>query len=186
MMAVVLIAGIVLLGVILIIGILAAIAIPNFLEAQTRSKVSRVRSDMRSLATAIEAYYIDNNDYPPSTLDPTKAFRSLQSDGRRIPSFQITNPEYGGAILTTPIAYITWIPPDPFGDGEQIFGYHRAGDQRNQGWILFSRGPDGDFDLGWDAYDPSNPESILILNKMYTYDPTNGTVSNGDIWRVKM
>src|SRR5437763_4530938 len=53
-----------LLIVVAIIAILAAIAVPNFLEAQTRSKVSRVRADQRSMATAIEAYYVDNNHYP--------------------------------------------------------------------------------------------------------------------------
>ena len=53
-----------LLIVVAIIAILAAIAIPNFIEAQTRSKVSRVKADMRSLATAVEAYRVDNNRYP--------------------------------------------------------------------------------------------------------------------------
>ena len=58
-----------LLIVVAIIAILAAIAVPNFLEAQVRSKVSRVRSDMRSLATALEAYQVDNNKYPPDPND---------------------------------------------------------------------------------------------------------------------
>src|SRR4030042_2420869 len=53
-----------LLVVVLIIAILAAIAVPNFLEAQVRSKVSRAKADMRSIATAIEAYYVDNQGYP--------------------------------------------------------------------------------------------------------------------------
>ena len=55
-----------LLIVVAIIAILAAIAVPNFLEAQTRSKVSRVMTDHRAVATALEAYYIDNNFYPPN------------------------------------------------------------------------------------------------------------------------
>jgi prepilin-type N-terminal cleavage/methylation domain-containing protein len=42
-----------LLIVVAIIAILAAIAVPNFLEAQVRSKVARVKADMRTLATAI-------------------------------------------------------------------------------------------------------------------------------------
>ncbi len=42
--------------VVAIIAILAAIAVPNFLEAQVRSKVSRTKSDMRSVATALESY----------------------------------------------------------------------------------------------------------------------------------
>ncbi len=53
-----------LLIVIAIIGILAAIAIPNLLNAVQRGKQKRSMSDMRSLATAIEAYAVDNNSYP--------------------------------------------------------------------------------------------------------------------------
>src|SRR6187401_1687051 len=55
-----------LLIVVAIIAILAAIAVPNFLEAQVRAKVSRVRNDQRSLATGIETYFVDNNTYPVS------------------------------------------------------------------------------------------------------------------------
>ena len=44
-----------LLIVVAIIAILALIAVPNFLEAQTRAKSGRVQADMRSLATAMEA-----------------------------------------------------------------------------------------------------------------------------------
>ena len=53
-----------LLIVIAIIGILAAIAIPNLLNAVQRGKQKRTMSDMRALATAIEAYAVDNNTYP--------------------------------------------------------------------------------------------------------------------------
>jgi type II secretion system protein G len=53
-----------LLIVVAIIAILAAIAVPNFLEAQTRSKVSRTKADMRSVSVALEAYATDNNRYP--------------------------------------------------------------------------------------------------------------------------
>jgi general secretion pathway protein G len=53
-----------LLIVIAIIGILAAIAIPNLLNAVQRGKQKRTMSDMRALATAVEAYAVDNNLYP--------------------------------------------------------------------------------------------------------------------------
>ena len=53
-----------LLIVIAIIGILAAIAIPNLLNAVQRGKQKRSMSDMRALATAVEAYAVDNNNYP--------------------------------------------------------------------------------------------------------------------------
>jgi general secretion pathway protein G len=53
-----------LLIVIAIIGILAAIAIPNLLNAVQRGKQKRTMSDMRTMATAVEAYAVDNNFYP--------------------------------------------------------------------------------------------------------------------------
>jgi type II secretion system protein G len=53
-----------LLIVIAIIGILAAIAIPNLLNAVQRGKQKRSMSDMRTMATAVEAYAVDNNFYP--------------------------------------------------------------------------------------------------------------------------
>ena len=56
-----------LLIVIAIIGILAAIAIPNLLNAVQRGRQKRTMSDMRALATAIEAYAVDNNVYPTAT-----------------------------------------------------------------------------------------------------------------------
>lgn len=53
-----------------------------------------------------------------------------------------------------------------------------------KGWIVWSAGPDGDYDLDWKLYDPTaeNP-ALAYLNSVY--DPTNGAVSNGDIVRRK-
>ena len=59
-----------LLIVIAIIGILAAIAVPNLLNAVQRGKQKRTMSDMRALATAIEAYSVDNSNYPAAACNP--------------------------------------------------------------------------------------------------------------------
>ena len=56
-----------LLIVISIIGVLAAIAIPNLLNAVQRGKQKRTMVDMRALATAIEAYHVDASVYPTAT-----------------------------------------------------------------------------------------------------------------------
>src|SRR6202048_3345842 len=53
-----------LLIVIAIIGILAAIAIPNLLNAVQRGRQKRTMTDMRALATGIEAYHVDNSTFP--------------------------------------------------------------------------------------------------------------------------
>jgi prepilin-type N-terminal cleavage/methylation domain-containing protein len=78
-----------LLIVVAIIAILAAIAIPNFLQAQVRAKVSKTLADYQTLDTALEAYYVDNNSYIST----------------RVP-----------APLTTPVAYITSLPITPWND----------------------------------------------------------------------
>jgi type II secretion system protein G len=88
-----------LLIVVAIIAILAAIAVPNFLEAQTRSKVSRALSDIRSMRTALESYAVDNNRYPETDQGIT-----AYTTNRRISIDRIT----------TPIAYMTTIPRSPF------------------------------------------------------------------------
>ena len=58
-----------LLIVVAIIGIIAAIAIPNLLNAIDRGKQKRTMADLRSMGTAIEEYSIDNNFYPKSISD---------------------------------------------------------------------------------------------------------------------
>ncbi len=89
-----------LLIVVAIIGILAAIAVPNFLNAQARAKIAKAKGDMRSLATAIESYRIDFNRFP----EPIRPSRWDTSD-------------HTGTLteLTTPVAYIGDVDmEDPF------------------------------------------------------------------------
>jgi len=52
-----------LLVVVAIIGILAAIAIPQFAAYRARGFNARVGADARNAATAQEAYFVDNNSY---------------------------------------------------------------------------------------------------------------------------
>jgi prepilin-type N-terminal cleavage/methylation domain-containing protein len=52
-----------LLIVVVIIGILAAIAIPKFANTKEKAYLSAVKSDLRNIATAEEAYFADNLTY---------------------------------------------------------------------------------------------------------------------------
>jgi type IV pilus assembly protein PilA len=52
-----------LLVVILIIGILAAIALPNFLGQRSKAQDSSAKSDARNLVSQLESCYTDNNTY---------------------------------------------------------------------------------------------------------------------------
>jgi hypothetical protein len=82
-------------------GVVTAIAVPNFLEAQIRAKVSRSRSEMRSLATAIESYKIDFDVYPASTTRPEEMFGEKPSSASAS-GFKVSNPSRAMS-LTTPI-----------------------------------------------------------------------------------
>lgn len=57
-----------LLIVVAIIGIIAAIAIPNLLNAINRGRQKRSMADMRAIATALEAYSVDFNFYPKTAI----------------------------------------------------------------------------------------------------------------------
>lgn len=52
-----------LLIVVVIIGILAAIAIPKFQSTKGKANAAALKSDLRNLATAQEAYFYDNSTY---------------------------------------------------------------------------------------------------------------------------
>ncbi len=59
-----------LLIVVAIIGILAAMAIPNFLDALDRSKQRATVGEMRSWGTAVSAYHAERDQFPPEGPSP--------------------------------------------------------------------------------------------------------------------
>ncbi len=203
-----------LLIVVAIIAILAAIAIPNFLQAQIRAKVANVKEGLRTDATALEAYYIDYNSYP---LENASNYGAGNSDWD-IP----TN-------LTTPVAYITSTPTDVFdidpaassgnfplkwnkqgyeygiaentadGNPDTDVAYAKItgpnGADAPYPYVLFSEGPAESLalsmgsQLGGDGYFWYNNGDSYGYNEVcqpyrYWYDPTNGTVSLGYVVRL--
>lgn len=211
-----------LLIVVGIISILASIATPNFLEAQTRAKVSRVKNDSRVLALAIEAYAVDNTRYPRRSAAKSSFGWELQFGhcGARMRELK---------DLTTPISYISTVPIDIFArrtEGRAIDEYgcpitevyenvldywsneivysltHTWKDpitgqtippglplatHKEPGYVIISVGPDGS--LGY-AGQPNGCPMITqgdpAINSIYkTYDPTNGTVSLGNVFRLQ-
>ncbi|HEY5489614.1 MAG TPA: prepilin-type N-terminal cleavage/methylation domain-containing protein [Gemmatimonadaceae bacterium] len=67
-----------LLIVVVIIGILAAIAIPKFANTKEKAYVASMKSDLRNLVTAQEAYFSDHNSTYASTIatDMATSYRS--------------------------------------------------------------------------------------------------------------
>ena len=68
-----------------IIGIIAAIAIPNLLNAIHRGKQKRTMADMRTISTAIEAYSIDNAVYPAASSSAALAALIEPAYVRKLP-----------------------------------------------------------------------------------------------------
>ncbi|NQU41890.1 prepilin-type N-terminal cleavage/methylation domain-containing protein [bacterium] len=202
-----------LLIVVAIIAILAAIAVPNFLEAQMRAKISRAKSDMRTITTGLESYAVDNNKYPilngyiPYGLDYAR----------------------GGIhmclLLTTPISYLdTVFYPDPFSNSPKEERLAYEDDERrpysycfvhvpltredylnvlpvnmDPKWGIFSLGPDyvkgpdptGAMHTPWHIahYADDVPNTAPTFGDrffgLWEYDPTNGSKSAGDILRFQ-
>ncbi len=120
--------------------------------------------------------------------------------------------------LTTPVAYITRMPLDPLtttpekGKGITTFAYLRllppdwadedalADPHQYSSWVLYSPGPDRDYDFNFDQYslweairkydEAAEQEPTIQLSYKHPifetvrYDPTNGSVSNGDVLRL--
>lgn len=175
-----------LLIVIAIILILIAIALPNFLEAQIRAKVTKAEGEIRSLGTAIEAYQTDWGHYPLDgddyeSFDPSRwAVRLVLNQ------------------VTTPVAYMTEVPLDPFhqefvefGGGEQllfpgpgpyVYSYNTptsfAGGQ--------GLGANGGKPIayGLTSLGPSLTFDSVAAQGALRYSATNGTKSLGDIIRL--
>lgn len=108
-----------LLIVVAIIGILAAIAVPNFMNAQIRAKIARSQADMRSIGTAIESFRLDQNALLVDFYDENDegAIKRLQKWGLcSVNNLDDTsrNQRCIYANLTTPVSYLSSIPDDPF------------------------------------------------------------------------
>jgi prepilin-type N-terminal cleavage/methylation domain-containing protein len=189
-----------LLIVVAIIAILAAVALPNFLEAQIRAKVTRTKADMRTVAVALEAYAVDQNWYPPMYIYR----RGLTT---RIYLF-VPN------VITTPVAYLSTkgILLDPFkqqrynnaflsgSSDPRHLDYYNYINAKHIGqfdniqnfspfpptpreeyigeWELWSYGPD-------EAAGPTVRSAADNTLLYVMYDPTNGTRSEGDIRRTQ-
>lgn len=158
-----------LLVVVAIIGILSAMALPNFLSAQTRAKVAVAKQEMATIGTALESYAVDNNVYPQAAL---------------IPPWRRLRP------LTTPIDYISSVPTDPFTRTDRIHCYLYGAmdlDSANR-WVLASIGPDRQPSMDpiefYPGYEPGLFMGQVADYDYMIYDPTNGTISAGDVIRA--
>lgn len=185
-----------LLIVVAIIGILAAIAVPNFLNAQNRAKVARLVSDLKAVSTAEEQYSLDRGQY---TFDYDCNVGGLEFGSYR--------------PLTTPTPYISSVPFEIFYNELKAFNNNtRAGlkrpvyeytskvsfgpngspsckndttrynflQQNRVEYVMISLGPDGDQDdFAWDVPAFTN---LLSHKGSEIYAPSNGLLSSGNVY----
>ncbi len=199
-----------LIVVVAIIGILSAMAVPHFLEAQTRAKISSARSHVNLIRGALEAYSVDWNDYPAAASqgdrDPFGILCDVQLTPLTTPISYISPSAFRdpfGAIRQYPILARSWnssggsdfpIPEMP--NPNRSLLYYNLMDfsrwTRNPmiatwGTAVVSLGPDQRDSFGAFAPFPSAALPPLarqagILHPLDTlYDPTNGTISGGDL-----
>jgi type II secretion system protein G len=98
-----------LLIVVAIIGIIAAIAIPNLLNAIDRGKQKRTMADMRAIGTGVESYAVDNNVYPIATtaaqlktiLDAGAYMKNMPANDGWSHPFGVTSANVDYTILST-------------------------------------------------------------------------------------
>jgi type II secretion system protein G len=88
-----------LLIVVVIIGILAAFAIPKFQNTKGKANAASLRSDLRNLATAQEAYYYEYGTYSTSVA----ALNASLTSGVVV-SFGVANAAGWSARVTHPLA----------------------------------------------------------------------------------
>ncbi|MDP8245040.1 MAG: prepilin-type N-terminal cleavage/methylation domain-containing protein [Candidatus Hinthialibacter antarcticus] len=173
-----------LLIVVAIIGILAAIAVPNFLNAQIRAKVARSHSDMQALGTGFEMYNMDNNSYPyfggdlwysaviyPALTTPISYMGGIPRDGFVDNAPKETIHRYGGGHLDF---YPGWNIKEVVKSGSAWGGLPvRTAVSKGTAMLTVSRGPDGLEDIG------GAPATGVLV-----YDTSNGVISAGDIYRL--
>ena len=181
-----------LLIVVAIIGILAAIAVPNFLNAQVRAKIARTKADVRMLDDQAVIRHMDTGmwliDGDDCGMEGINDERCCHANGvhffGKTPSQVglsniLQDNHFNGqnwALLTTPVAYIGGIPVDPFGKG-CFYGYvdrDCSNSPRGTWYMIFAAGPDGVYYGDWGS-----------TQRVIPYNASNGLASNGDIWRSR-
>lgn len=105
-----------LLIVIAVISILIGIVLPRFKGMQDEGNIAKAKGELRTLMTAVESYYIHNNNAYPATLDDVTD----------------ETPQIVGSI-----------PDDPFAAPGTSYGYTRGG-TNNKYYVIYSVGPAGD------------------------------------------
>ena len=116
-----------LLVVVGVIGVLAAIAVPNFLHARIRTQIAKANGNMNAVTKAATLFRLDHSRFPPATDNIGETYVAGRVDPAEADEFFTFQTNRRGlfvAHLTSPIAYIAFPPIDPFSNNPSLpYGY---------------------------------------------------------------
>ena len=165
--------GIELLVAAAIIAILVLFLVPRI--GHVRDSPGRAAAEERQISTALGSFFLDNGCYPLPE-NPKQSGSSVQKNMLGELASAYVEIGHGARMkriyLTTPIAYMSSLPLEPFrGRGNQ-YSYLYMSDGISY-YVIVSYGPDGVPDIICDGGGINLPALI--------YAPSNGTSSRGDI-----
>ena len=97
--------------VLVVISIIIGVVLPNFRGTQDEASIQRAKSDLRTIATAIESYYIHQNNATPAALSN---------------------------LITASPTILNVVPDDPFRSGSNDYSYFT--DTNNTYYVVFAYG----------------------------------------------
>lgn len=163
-------------------GELTSTAMPNYMQALDRTTLRRTETDLRTISTALDRYRVDFGDYPVAVPDSSPA-GPAPGDSRFDRVFTFANTNSGGpGNLTYPTPYMTALPADPYSErAGRSLPYSYFIDRHTGHWILYSPGPDHDYDIDplRDFWSSANPAPTAISDRTFTEDDPNDI--DGDI-----
>lgn len=112
-----------LLLVLVILSVLAAVVVPKFTRRSEQARVTAARTDIANLEVALDAYEIDTGRFP-TAQQGLEALVEEPNDVR----------DWRGPYIKR------GVPQDPWGNA---YVYRYPGDQNENGYDLYSFGPDG-------------------------------------------
>jgi general secretion pathway protein G len=135
-----------LMVVIVIIGILIAIALPNFIASQDRAKISSLKSNMHAFQEAAETYAVDWGGIYPENADDLR-IEGIQKNYWRDFKNPFTNNTDTGTSILNNVSNGGYIDPSNFPAGNMGYkkdivknGYAIYGADKETGRAIMNNG----------------------------------------------
>ncbi len=132
-----------LLVVMTVIAILVGLALPRFKGMQDEGNIAKAKGELRTLQSAVESYYIHNNNAYPAT-----GASALQT-----------------ALAAAVPSIINYVPTDPFSSSGADYGYVLGG-TNSKFYVIYSAGPggNGSATIASNAVSETNGSSCIYVS----------------------